>query len=80
MKAVLDCNILVASISSKSPYHNIYLALASGKFELIVSQDILLEYEEIIQAKYGTESAAAFMALLALFLAFILCIHFTVGT
>jgi predicted nucleic acid-binding protein len=31
-----------------------------------VSQDILLEYEEILQVKYGTDTASSFMALLAL--------------
>lgn len=66
MKVVLDCNILVVCLSSRSPYHNIYKSLVAGKFELVVSQDILLEYEEIIQIKYGLETAKSFMALLAL--------------
>ena len=66
MKVVLDCNILVTSLTSRSPYHNIYTALVKGKFELVVSQDILLEYEEIIQLKYGVETASSFMELLAL--------------
>ena len=66
MRVVIDCNILVASLSSRSPYHKIYSALVSGKFELVVSQDILLEYEEIIQVKYGMETASSLMALLAL--------------
>lgn len=48
------------------PYHTIYTSLVTGKFELIVSQDILFEYEEIIQIKYGVSTAAAFMALIAL--------------
>jgi putative PIN family toxin of toxin-antitoxin system len=38
----------------------------SGQYDLIVSQDILLEYEEIIQVKYGLETASTFMALLSL--------------
>lgn len=33
---------------------------------MVVSQDIFLEYEEIIQIKYGIDTAAAFMSLLAL--------------
>jgi putative PIN family toxin of toxin-antitoxin system len=66
MKVVLDCNVLVTSLTSRSPYHSIYTALVGGKFELIVSQDILLEYEEIIQLKYGTGTSSSFMGLLTL--------------
>lgn len=66
MRVVIDCNILVACLSTRSPYHNIYTSLVSGKFELVVSQDILFEYEEIIQLKYGVSTAEGFMSLLAL--------------
>ena len=66
MRVVIDCNILVACLSTRSPYHNIYKSLVIGKFELIVSQDILFEYEEIIQIKYGVSTAEAFMSLLSL--------------
>lgn len=66
MRVVIDCNILVACLSSHSPYHKIYVSLLNGKFQLVVSQDILLEYEEIIQIKYGVSTASAFMSLLAL--------------
>jgi len=66
MRVVIDCNIVVACLSSRSPFHNIYTSLVSGKFDLIASQDILFEYEEIIQIKYGVSAAEAFMSLLAL--------------
>jgi len=41
-----------------------YRCLIEQKFELLVSQDILLEYEEIIQQKYGLSTANAFLSLL----------------
>jgi putative PIN family toxin of toxin-antitoxin system len=66
MKIVLDCNVLVTSLSSRSPYNIIYKSLVSGKFELIASNDVLLEYEEIIQLKYGIETSISFMSLLSL--------------
>lgn len=66
MQVVLDCNVLVICLSSRSPYHSIYKALVAGIFDLIVSQDIILEYEEIIQLKYGIATAQSFMTLLAL--------------
>jgi putative PIN family toxin of toxin-antitoxin system len=66
MRVVLDCNILVACLSSHSPYHNIYKSLVAQKFDLVVSQDILLEYEEIIRVKYSLATTQSFMALLSL--------------
>ncbi|MCY7310344.1 MAG: putative toxin-antitoxin system toxin component, PIN family [Chitinophagaceae bacterium] len=64
MTVILDCNILVMCLTSRSPYHIIYKSFVSGKFELIITTDILLEYEEIIQQKYGTPTAKSFIALL----------------
>ena len=64
MTVVIDCNILVVCLTSRSPYHSIYRALIEGKFDLLISMDILLEYEEIIQAKYGTATSNAFISLL----------------
>src|SRR5688572_21374068 len=64
MTAVIDCNILVISLTSRSPYHNIYQALVNGKFELAVTTSIILEYQEIIEQKYGLATAQTFIALL----------------
>ncbi len=64
MTVVLDCNILVMCLTSRSPYHVIYQSLVGGNFNLVVSVDIMLEYEEIIQNKYSTATAHAFMTLL----------------
>ena len=54
MKVVLDTNILLVSIPKKSPYRIIFDALLSGKFELIISNEILSEYTEIIAQKTNT--------------------------
>ena len=64
MTVVIDCNILVVCLTSRSPYHYIYRALIEGKFDLLVSADIMLEYEEIIQEKYGIATTNAFISLL----------------
>lgn len=64
MRVVLDCNILVMCLTSRSPYHVVYQALITGKFDLIITEDILFEYAEIIQQKYGLSTAAAFLSLL----------------
>jgi len=65
MTTVLDCNILITCLTSRSQYHVIFQALVSGKFNLAVTSDILLEYEEIITEKYGKTTSNAFMALLS---------------
>lgn len=64
MTVVLDCNILVICLTSRSPYHFIYRALVEGQFNLAVTTDIIFEYHEIIDQKYGAETANAFIALL----------------
>ena len=61
MRLVIDTNILVASLSSKSKYHWIIQALREGKFELCVTEEIYLEYEEILKQKYNVIVANAFL-------------------
>ena len=57
LKVILDTNILLVSISSKSKYHWIFSTLLHGKYELYVTNEVLLEYEEIISSKYSEEVA-----------------------
>lgn len=61
---VIDTNVWVMSLTSRSKYHPIYLALVAGKYEMFVSHDILLEYEEVLADKYGISSTLNFMELL----------------
>jgi putative PIN family toxin of toxin-antitoxin system len=51
MKIVLDSNILLVSIGRRSQFRPIWTAFISGKFTLIVSDDIIYEYEEILQRR-----------------------------
>ena len=51
MKIVLDTNILLVSIGSKSKYRPIFDKLINGEFDLSIGYEILLEYEEIITRK-----------------------------
>lgn len=53
MKIVLDTNVLLVSISSKSLYRPILDAFINEEYELCVTTDILLEYEEIIKEHMG---------------------------
>lgn len=51
MNVVLDTNALLVSISSKSLYRPIFDALLDGKFNLVLSNEILSEYIEVIERK-----------------------------
>ncbi|MEC3878749.1 putative toxin-antitoxin system toxin component, PIN family [Parapedobacter sp. 10938] len=64
MTVVLDCNIIVMSLTSRSAYHRIYRALVNGDFKIAVSSEIMLEYEEVIERKYNIRTARAFVSLL----------------
>ncbi|MFT4203391.1 MAG: putative toxin-antitoxin system toxin component, PIN family [Chitinophagaceae bacterium] len=64
MKVVVDCNIWVMCLTSRSPYHKIYKDFVTGRFSICVTNDILLEYEEVIQLKYGIVTSTAFLSLL----------------
>lgn len=48
MTVVIDCNVLVMCLTSRSPWHIIYQSLVTNKFSLAVTDEIVLEYEEII--------------------------------
>ena len=49
MKAVIDTNVMLVSISARSPWHPIFLELLRGKYTLCVTTDILDEYAEVIE-------------------------------
>ncbi|PTQ99565.1 putative PIN family toxin of toxin-antitoxin system [Mucilaginibacter yixingensis] len=49
MKIVLDSNILVSAIGKRSPLRPIWQSFVDGKYQLIVSEHILKEYEEILE-------------------------------
>jgi putative PIN family toxin of toxin-antitoxin system len=51
MKVVLDTNVLLVSIPKKSKYRAIFDALIDGRFNAVISNDILSEYVEIIEQK-----------------------------
>ena len=51
MKVVIDTNVLIASFGKTSPYRNIFEAFLNYQYTLLLSNDILLEYLEIIGQK-----------------------------
>jgi putative PIN family toxin of toxin-antitoxin system len=57
LKVVLDTNVFLVSISSKSKYHWVYDKLIANEYDLFVTNEILMEYEEIISLKYNSAVA-----------------------
>ena len=51
MRIVLDTNVLLVSIGSKSPFRPIFNAILSGKIKLLLTTEIYLEYQEKIEEK-----------------------------
>jgi len=52
-RLVLDTNSLIQCIARRSRYHAIWLSLLDGRNRLCVSNEILEEYEEILERKAG---------------------------
>lgn len=62
---VIDTNCLLQIISRNSPYRPIWDAFLVGKFDLCVSNDILEEYQEILEQQI-TPTVAENLVLLIL--------------
>lgn len=54
---VLNTNCLLAILPSKSPFHNVWVDLLSGKICLCISNEIISEYEEILKRKIPEDVA-----------------------
>ncbi len=64
MKIVIDTNVLLVSISHRSLWHPIFLALLQGVYTISVTTDILDEYAEIIEEQMGVTAAGQAMEIL----------------
>jgi putative PIN family toxin of toxin-antitoxin system len=64
IKTVIDTNVVVAFLSSKSKHHWLIEFLLYQRIELFVTEDILLEYEEVLKWKYSEAAASNFLAAL----------------
>ncbi|HFA50756.1 MAG TPA: PIN domain-containing protein [Bacteroidetes bacterium] len=62
MKVVVDTNVLLISINPRSSYHPIFRQAIMGKYNLCISNSILLEYEEIFKFRINSDMAEAAIA------------------
>jgi uncharacterized protein len=63
-RVIIDTNVLVSALSSKSVYHWLIDALLTERFDLFVTDEILLEYEEVLKLKYSEAVANNFLVAL----------------
>ena len=59
MRIVLDTNCLIQSIPSRSRYHEVWQSLVDGRNTLCVSNEIIMEYLEILQRLTNHDTAEA---------------------
>ena len=57
-KLVLDTNAIIKSLPYTSIYHDLWLSCLDGRNYLCVTNEILEEYEEILQRKSSKEIAS----------------------
>lgn len=56
MNLVIDTNVLVESISIRSPYHKIFRSIIEGTNTLIITNEIYLEYFEVFDRIYSKQT------------------------
>lgn len=61
MNIVLDTNAFLVIFPENSSYHSIYHALFQNKFNLLLSHEILLEYEEQFSIRYSQSTTKGFI-------------------
>src|SRR5579875_3079526 len=65
-RLILDTNIFLVSLAPNYKYNWIYQSLIKDKYELVVSNEILTEYQEQIVIRYGIERTNASLDFLLL--------------
>jgi len=64
MRVVLDTNILISAIGKTSPLRPIWTSFLFGKYELLLSDEVAYEYEEILQARSAPGASNLVMKIL----------------
>jgi uncharacterized protein len=61
LRVVLDTNIILNAFSKRLPYRHLLQSLLQGKYQLYITTEILLEYEEKIAEFYNSNTANTFL-------------------
>ncbi len=65
LTVVIDTNVMMVALSPRSNLHWLYQAFINRMFRLVVSNEIVLEYEEQIRYRYDDSAVAEFLLILA---------------
>ena len=65
MIAVIDTNCLLASIPPQSTHYWLYVAFKEQSFEWLISNEIMMEYEENLIKKYSERTANLVLSVLS---------------
>jgi len=57
MKVVLDSNVLLIALGRKSEFKPVWDAFIDGKYQLIISDEIVYEYQEVL-SQYSARGVA----------------------
>lgn len=66
LQVVLDTNAVLCAVSKRSPYRIILDKLFDGEYDIFITTDILLEYEEKITEIFDRETATAIVDAMSL--------------
>ena len=66
MRIIVDTNCLLASIPPKSDYYWLYELFKAEKFEWVISNEILAEYEEQLAKMYSQQTATLVLNILSI--------------
>ena len=58
-RIVIDTNCMLAILPSRSPYHRVWTEFLDGNLEICVSNEILMEYEEVLSEKTSSTFASS---------------------
>ncbi|MCW5924221.1 MAG: putative toxin-antitoxin system toxin component, PIN family [Saprospiraceae bacterium] len=64
MRIVLDTNVFLVSLSPFSQYAPIFDAFLTGRFTLLLSNEVITEYEEVIAQRYDRKTVQDVLRLL----------------
>ena len=65
MIAVIDTNCLLASVPPKSTHYWLYTAFKEQRFEWLISNEIMAEYEERLTTKYSEKTSNLVLSVLS---------------
>jgi putative PIN family toxin of toxin-antitoxin system len=64
MRIVLDTNVPLVPLAPQSLFNPIFISLVKERYTLLISNEVLTEYEEVIAKRYDTETVQDLLKLL----------------